>query len=119
VRPDEIMSMVAKTVKRNETRHSVLIFSKRIKAGNDEISAIQIAQFPKFVTSAFIAAKNSGSPAQELINFSNNLKEDLEVMALKIKDLIEIASKLTLGLIVFIVFMLVLYPVMAPMIASL
>lgn len=118
VRPDEIMEVMAKTVRRDETRDSISIFSKRIKAGIDENNAIQIAQFPPFVTSAYIAAKNSGSLADELINFSNNLKEDVEAMSSKIGDLVEIFSKLVLGLIVVIVFMLVLYPIMGPMISS-
>ncbi|MBU3625880.1 type II secretion system F family protein [Polynucleobacter sp. JS-Safj-400b-B2] len=118
VRPDEIMDVLAKTVRRDETRDSISIFSKRIKAGIDENNAIQIAQFPLFVTSAYIAAKNSGSLADELINFSNNLKEDVEAMSSKIGDLVELFSKLVLGTIVVIVFMLVLYPIMGPMISS-
>lgn len=119
INPAEICPMLAKTAAREDTRESLIIMGRRLKGGDDEVSAVDIARFPKFVLDQYRAAKSSGSLADGLNRFVMDLKDDIEVLTKKLSDIADLGSKVALALLALGLAYVVLYPAIGPALSNL
>lgn len=119
INPAEICPMLAKTAARDDTRESLVVMGRRLKGGDDEVSAVDIAKFPKFVLDQYRAAKSSGSLADGLQRFVSDLKDDVEVLTKKLSDITDLGSKVGLALLALALAYVVLYPAIGPALSNL
>lgn len=119
INPAEICPMLSKSAARTDTRESLIVMGRRLKGGDDEITAVSTAKFPKFVLDQYRAAKTSGALADGLIRFVADLKEDIELLTQKISDIASVASYAALGLLTLAMAYVVLYPAMGTALSNL
>lgn len=119
IAPQEICSILRPTCKLATTGESLYVMSRRLSAGADEISALEAAQFPRFVNAGYRSAKDSGDLPDGLKSFCQMLQEDVEVLTEKVQAALQ---KLSLGiavLLILAVFYITYYPIAGPMLQSL
>jgi len=119
INPAEICPMLATAAVRTDTKESLRIMGRRLKSGDDEVQSVEVAQFPKFVLDQYKAAKTSGSLADGLNRFVEDLKEDIEILTKKLGDVTDLGSKVALAVIALGLAYVVLYPAIGPALSNL
>lgn len=119
IAPQDICTILQPTCKLLATGESLYVMSRRLSAGADEISALEAAQFPRFVNAGYRSAKESGDLPDGLKSFCQMLQEDVQVLTERVQAALQ---KLSLGIgvmLILAVFYITYYPIAGPMLQSL
>lgn len=115
----DALRTLGRSAARAETRRSIAIAAKRLSAGADEVSAISNAGFPTWVVAGFRGAKLSGDLADGLLRFTVALKQDLTFAMDNLAHVVDKVALVFMALIVLVFFFITVYPMTAPVLASL
>jgi type II secretory pathway component PulF len=119
IAPQEICAILRPACKLAVTGESLYVMSRRLAAGADEISALEAAQFPRFVNAGYRSAKDSGDLPDGLKSFCQMLQEDVQVLTEKVQAVLQKISLAIAVVLVLAVFYITYYPIAGPMLQSL
>jgi type II secretory pathway component PulF len=119
IAPQEICTILRPACKLTATGDSLYVMSRRLSAGADEISALEAAQFPRFVTAGYRSAKESGDLPDGLKSFCLMLQEDVQVLTEKVQATLQKLSLCIAVVLILAVFYITYYPIAGPMLQSL
>jgi type II secretory pathway component PulF len=119
VPPADIAEFMGTACKRADSKKALSKFSKQLRAGVDENTAIERAEFPKFVASAYKAAKQSNNIELDLERFSGTLTDDVELLTERLTDFMMLLSKLMIALVIFGMFFMTVFPMAGTVMANL
>jgi len=119
IAPQEICAILRPACKLTVTGESLYVMSRRLAAGADEISALEAAQFPRFVNAGYRSAKDSGDLPDGLKSFCQMLQEDVQVLTEKVQAVLQKISLAIAVVLILAVFYITYYPIAGPMLQSL
>lgn len=119
IAPQEICAILRPACKLTITAESLYVMSRRLAAGADEISALEAAQFPRFVNAGYRSAKDSGDLPDGLKSFCQMLQEDVQVLTERVQVVLQKISLSIAVLLILSVFYITYYPIAGPMLQSL
>lgn len=119
IAPQEICAILRPACKLAITGESLYVMSRRLDAGADEVSALEAAQFPRFVNAGYRSAKDSGDLPDGLKSFCQMLQEDVQVLTQRVQAVLQKISLAIGAILILAVFYITYYPIAGPMLQSL
>lgn len=112
----KIMYRVSSACQNEEMKMAFSQFGDLMDTGVSQREAVLHAGFPKFIAPTMVGAFSADDPADtvdELRNAAEMLAEDVDAYSKKFQDLIGLLFMVMMGIMIFMVFLVTLYPTVA------
>lgn len=121
MRRDVASRRVADSCTSDELRDAFQHFASELEAGTSQAEAARRAGFPPFVESTIVGALDANDPAatvEDLRVFSRMLGEDVEILSKRVETYGNLIFLILTGLMVFVVFLVTIYPEISVVLAN-